>query len=299
MAQLAGDDVSRLRAAVYRDGRVSHAEAERLLARLDEPGSPGPGWQALTVEALADLLLHQVEPAGYMSERDADWLMARIGTKDRADAGAVELVIGLLERATSAPPALAAFALRLVAGRVVGDAAAGARHLPGVVDAEDVALLSRVLFAFGGDGSVGITRAEAEVLMEINDRTVEEMNDPTWNELFVKAMTNFALASAGHAVPPRAEALRREALFAHAEIDLPGFFARMVAGALSAKSAAQAPDVPDATPADQGEGNAAWLARRLAEGRLLHDNERVLLGAIKRAAHVVPEPLRPLMVKAA
>src|SRR6185369_9505551 len=57
-------------------------------------------------------------------------------------------------------------------------------------------------------GNIAITRAEADALFRINDGTCEEMNHPSWNELFVKAIANFVLAASGYEVPARAQAVR-------------------------------------------------------------------------------------------
>ena len=37
----------------------------------------------------------------------------------------------------------------------------------------EVDLLRRILYAYGGDGNIAITRAEAEVLFRINERTCD------------------------------------------------------------------------------------------------------------------------------
>src|SRR5690606_18441371 len=89
-----------------------------------------------------------------------------------------------------------------------------------------------ILYAFGGDGHVGITRAEAEVLFDINDATSDARNDPQWSDLFGKAIGNNVLYVSGYAVPTRQEALRREA-WLDEPASIGDFYTRMVKGVAS------------------------------------------------------------------
>lgn len=160
-----------------------------------------------------------------------------------------------------------------------------------MVDAADVALLRRILYAFGGDGHIGISRAEAEVLFEINDATSGADNHPDWTDLFVKAIANNVLFVSGYVVPSRQEALRREAW-----LDEPGsvggFFGRMVSGVAGVLAGYGVPEAVTEDDAIHGrtdfgsaekvdDDEAAWLARRLAHDGDLDDNERILLAALR------------------
>ena len=62
-------------------------------------------------------------------------------------------------------------------------------------------LLRRMLYAFGGDGNVAVTRAEAEVLFDINDATADAEPNPAWTDLFVKAIANVVMAASGQQPP--------------------------------------------------------------------------------------------------
>jgi hypothetical protein len=153
----------------------------------------------------------------------------------------------------------------------------------------EVELIRRILKAGGGPAARAISRAEAEVLFRINDQTVEEMNDPSWNELFVKAMANHVLGGGGRAVATRAEALRRDTFFDHAETDLAGFFRRMAAASADAAF----------TFARVAEEEAAWLAERFTGNRLIHDNERAVVALISVEAGDMPPAMAPLLARAA
>ena len=105
------------------------------------------------------------------------------------------------------------FALTSVNDAVISGKDALRNGQPGkvgeVTDA-DVELIRRIIFAFGGDGNVAVTRAEAEILFEINDATAEATENAAWTELFVKAVAGVVMAASGYRAPPRTEALRRE-----------------------------------------------------------------------------------------
>ena len=107
----------------------------------------------------------------------------------------------------SSPSQLCVYALEQVAHAVVdgkGPLMLGGALVPGLIAKAEVELLRRILHAHGGDGNIAITRAEAEVLFRINERTAQAKNDPSWNDLFVKAIANFVMCSAGYeAADPR------------------------------------------------------------------------------------------------
>ena len=313
---VSGRDMKRLRAVVYANGTVSKDVAERLLVLASGATCRNPALQALAIEAVSDHIVHQETPIGYISQANADWLIRAVseGGVVRSMAG-LEILVSVLEKAKSSPASLSAFALRQVADAVTaakGPLAQVPGRMPDVVDRWDVELIRRVLYAFGGSGNVAITREEADILFEINDRTVEEMNDPSWNDLFVKAMANFLMGASGYEAPTRQEALRRDTLFDRADVDIGAFFARMVSGGLSAIFDAYAqPAVEDgdweavsrAKAAAQrraemvDDTEASWLANKLAGGRMLRDNERALLGLIKTSAPSIAPALGPLLAK--
>jgi hypothetical protein len=316
---ISADDVRFLRAELFRDGVVSRAEAEQLFRLHAENADQCEEWHAFFVEAIVDHAVCQEKPSGYISEESAAWLI-RMLSRGAVVGSAVEmeLLVCALEQAKSSPAGLSAFALGQVALSAIdgkGPVAAARSTACGAIEKHEVDLLRRTLYAFGGDGNIAITRAEAEILFRINDGTCEEMNHPAWNELFVKAIANFVLASSGYEVPSRAEALRHDAFFDDADVDLGGFFARMVSGGVAGMlNAYEAPN--DVLEADFAELNrdkavkaqrasavrgdeARWLADRIMNDRLIHDNERALLGFIRQAATAIHPDLKPLLEKVA
>ena len=224
-------DVLELRQLIFRDGVVAAEEADALF-RLDEACNERCAeWADFFVEAITDYIVHQEKPAGYVSAKNAEWLINAISHDGKVDTlTELELLVRVLEKAKFSTERLVAFALKQVKHAVVdgqGPLMQGGELVPGVIDKAEVDLLRRMLYAFGGDGNIAITRAEAEVLFEINDRVAGARNDASWNDLFVKAIANFVMCASGYQAPTREEALRQENFLDRADADIGGFLARM------------------------------------------------------------------------
>lgn len=294
------EDVLALRRGLFGDGHVSRHEAEILFHLDGSTTEKCAAWTSFFLEAMVDYVVHQEKPAGYVSEDNARWLVEHIARDGfvRGDTE-LELLVRVLERSLRSPESLVAFALKQVALSVAGDA-----DEPASVDEHEVELVRRILFAFGGDGHAAVTRAEAEALVEINDTTDERLNHPAWNDLFVKAIANYVLCASGYAPPPREEALRREAFFETASVDIGGFFNRMVSGGVKAIIDAYAietdleqdweernrrAEAAARRAARVSENEARWLAERIG-GDKLRDNERALLAFLQESAAADPGP---------
>lgn len=311
--RITDDDVIALRREIFADGIVSPGEAEALFALHGACSEHCDAWRVFFLEALTDYLVHQETPAGHVSQQNADWLVAAT-SKDGVVRTPLELelLVTVLDKAQSSPSNLSAFALEQVAlavvdghGPLIGQGAAR-----GVVDRAEVEMLRRILHAFGGEGNVAITRAEAECLFRINDNTIESLNDPSWNDLFVKAVANFVLCSSGYEAPSRTEALRREEFLDEASPGIGGFFARMLSGGLvgilGAYSASDALEAgfADRNLAEEEERLAAsavtgdevlWLAERIRSDQIVRDNERALLVFIRDSASSIHPDMKLLL----
>ncbi|TPI27073.1 hypothetical protein FJ414_29200 [Mesorhizobium sp. B3-1-6] len=316
--KITAEDVTMLRREVFADGVMGRGEAEALFA-LDQTARDKCGeWAPFFVEAVTDYIVHQEKPEGYISEQNADWLVRTISRDGMVDSRTeLELLVHVLEEAKSSPGQLSAYALEQVAHAVIdgkGPLMLG-DLVPGLITKAEVDLLRRILYAYGGDGNIAISKAEAEVLFRINDRTAAAENDPSWNDLFVKAIANYVMCSTGYEPPTREVALRHETFLDEAGPTLGGFFSRMVSGGFAAileayhspgdieaewearnratEALARRAETIDASEAE-------WLAERVGGGqRPLRDNERALLTLIKHASPEIHPALRPLLDKVA
>lgn len=312
---IAARNVPRWRAEVFSDGVVTRAEAERLLGMDGQAVSVDIDWATFLVEAVSDYLVYQEAPVGYVSDANATWLIAAAGKASPATE--LEVLIGVLERAKNSPASLSAHALRRVADAVVDGILRmpDGRHLvAGVIGKAEVDLLRRILYAFGGGAGIGISREEAEVLFDLNDRTAGAASHPEWTELFVKAMANFVMCASGYTPPSREEALRQEMFLDDTSIDVPGFFRAMAsAGARGILQAYRTPAsleaawkkrnaeraAADARAEAIDAAEAEWLVDRITRDRVIHDNEKALLAFIGRESPQIHPAIRDLIDKVA
>ncbi|MFZ5693730.1 MAG: hypothetical protein ACOY5F_21050 [Pseudomonadota bacterium] len=289
---ITSEDIRTLRHRVFWKGVVTESDAEAVFLLNDRlHHAADPAWPAFFVEALTDYVVTQAQPSGYVSDENADWLIRRIGRSGHVDTACeLELLIKVLERSQQSPVALVRFALEQVRlGVIAGAGAAAARRScdAGFVEDHETELVRRILYAFGGDGNIAITRAEAEVLFDINDGTQHHLNHPSWSDLFVKAIANFLMAGSGYRVPSRQEALRREAWLDETPAGIANFMSRMVSGGVGAVLDAYRTPDSDSEFGQRwlqerpAEDDIAWAASRIGRNGRLHDNETALINALK------------------
>jgi hypothetical protein len=80
-------------------------------------------------------------------------------------------------------------------------------HFSRALDSHDASLCARILNAAGGEAGAPVTQLEANVLFDIDAAAAERTDDGRFDDLLVKSVAHFALAEAGHVVPPRQIAL--------------------------------------------------------------------------------------------
>jgi hypothetical protein len=135
------EDVRALRKFVYHDAAIDRDEAEAIfeLAAANYPDCPE--WRALFADVMADWLVNQNEPEGFVSEEKADWLVERIGRAGRvASAAELEMLVMTLEKARLAPSGLVRFAIAQIRQCVasgVGPLRAGSAS-PGMIAPADL-----------------------------------------------------------------------------------------------------------------------------------------------------------------
>jgi hypothetical protein len=306
--RISAEDVLTLRRTVFSDGVIQPREAEWLFALNDSCNDNAPEWPALFVEGLVDYTVNQAEPHGYMSPENAQWLVERISRDGKVKTGTeLELLLKALEQSRISPDSLVAFALNQVKGAVIdgsGPVRSGASLEPGRVGKAEVELLRRILYAYGGSGNIAVTRAEAEVLFDINDTTRTADNDPEWDDLFVKAIANHLLAGHGHDIPSREAALTRSQW-----LDEPsgGVLNSIVKGLTGIWQAYRQPDAWEERVDQQEERirsaepisteEARWLAAKLERYGDLRDHEVVLIEFLAEESTEIDPALLPFSEK--
>lgn len=311
-------DVAKLRELYYEDGLIDSREADALFEVHAVCRIKDPAWQDFFVEAICDYLVAHAEPRGYINIDNADWLLERITHDGVLETRTeLEILIRAIDKARWSPESMVRFALHSVNDAVIS----GKDTLRGVPSAKagqvtdaDVDLIRRIIFAFGGDGNVAVTRAEAEILFAINDATAEQTDNAAWTELFVKAIAGVVMAASGYSAPPRAEALRREQwLESRGDLAPGNFVSAMLAGGLSGfkdlfsrqndeeRELARLDNERRAIiTAEEVTGDEAeWLAAQIDRDGALTYNERCLLEYLKAESPQLHPALQPLLERAA
>jgi hypothetical protein len=308
---ISSDDLVALRSLVAESSRIDEDTAHTLI-ELNDQYSGIDGWDTFYVDTISEYIICDLAPIGYVSHENAQWLMDRIskdGVVMRADN--IDLLIAILERGMCVPAELSAFALNQVAC-AIATGKGPLRHgntIKGAVTSADVGTLSRILMAFGNFGEVAITRAEAEVLLDINDLTSNAENDLAWSDLFVKAVTNLLMAASGYAVPPRTQALNYEPWQNAISDNVSDVLVRMLSNVLSSYRAPAVDDYWEARNTTWVElpensrlmtyDEASWLASRIGRDGHLHENERQLLTFLSAKVPSIHPVLQELVRKAA
>jgi hypothetical protein len=212
----------------------------------------------------------------------------------------LDLIVNVLDKSRWSPVSLARCALAQVKRAVVngdGPLRAGEMSEKGKISEPEVELVRRILYAFGGDGNVAVTRDEAEVLFDINDAIADPEANAAWTDLFVKAVANVVMSASGQAVPTREEALRRDAwLMERGELSPASLLAAMVSSSLDAvRSAYQDQSAEERALARLEhqrieiitnevitQAEAAWLSERIGRDGRLTPNEAALVAYLKK-----------------
>lgn len=295
-------DVAQFRRVVFEDGIVSPEEAECLFKLNDAIGAKDPQWPDFFVEALTDYLVFQERPHGYLTSANAAWLIERISTDGLVETKTeLELLVNVLEKARWSPVSLVTFALEQVKTAVIsgnGPLRKGMAVEAGVITDGEVDLLRRMIYGFGGDGSVAVTRNEADILFDIDEAVADATPNPVWTDLFVKAVANVIMSSSGYAVPTREQALRQEASLQSPEqqTSVLAFLLSMVQSNLTtiqdayhdqtseerALARLEHQRIEIITNETITQAEAGWLAGRLGRDGRLSPSEIALVSYLKR-----------------
>lgn len=307
-------DVLKFRRVFYEDGIVS-AEEAALLFKINDACTVSPSaWADFFVEAVTDYIVYQAQPQGYVTADNAHWLIERVSHDKKIDSKTeLDLVVNVLEKARWAPISLVKFALEQVKFAVIsgeGPLRAGKALAPGQITPGEVDLLRRMLYAFGGDGHVAVTRDEADILFDIDEAVESADTNPAWTDLFVKAIANVIMAASGYAVPSREEALRQEAALDRPEqkTSVLAFLLSMVRTNLEsvkesyhdqtaeerALSRLEHQRIEIITNETITEAEASWLAGRLGRDGRLSPSETALVAYLKQES----PNIHPVLVEA-
>jgi hypothetical protein len=200
------------------------------------------------------------------------------------------------------------------------DTPLGANRPRANVGAGDVAILRKALHAPAGDGSLLVTRREAEMLFALNEATGAGENDPAWKDFFARAIANHLMNPMDTPTVPEYEvAARRErwldergsvgALLsgvgkALASGDVP--FAKVwdefdPMGVAAARKDAEAEERATKLRVQREQidaEEAKWVAERILKDGTIDENEKALLAFLKKESPKVDPSLAALFKRA-
>lgn len=317
-------DVRHLRREVFQDGFVSQLEADAVFALNDAIETKCAEWNEFFVEAMTDYTVQQAEPRGYVSNANAQWLVNRISHDGVVDsASELELLVRVVAKANDCPAALVQFALAQVAYAVIegsGPLAKSMNLTKGVIGEAEVELLRTILYAAGGSNGLSISKQEAEILFDLNERTDPAQSHPAWQDLFVRATANYLMSISAPSAPSRAAALARQEWLEDTEEDVTGMLGDIVSGAANIFTSGFFEDVftsshvqmerawkekndrfakTNASAEAIDTAEASWLIERIKRDGAANTNERALLEFIRKESGSIDPKLLEMMSQVA
>jgi len=255
VGEMTESEAHRIVNEIYSDGIVSRGEAETLFRLNETLSATNPEWGSRFREALTDFLITREAPEGWVTDEEADWLLAQVHHDgEHPCLEEIDLLIAVLRKADGVPEKLAHYTLDAVMYRITE----AGKATPAMVERARFAL-----FAGAGDGGLWVSQHEASALFKTNDAIANADNDASWNDLFARAIGNHLMARA-HPEPKSIEdAFAREAWLKDTSVNPGGLFARMGASFFSGNWFASV--THNRQKAEQARMAAADAATREAE----------------------------------
>jgi hypothetical protein len=225
-------DVMMLREAVWTDEAIEQPVIDALFTLNDQLTHYSTAWIDFFIEAVEYFLVDQTPPQGFFDDVSAQWLQQRIDKNGRvASLPELELLVAVLERTESAPEDLRQYAIAQIEKAIIsgeGPTRTDGVIRPNTVDADEVELLRRLIFAGGGEGAIIVDTQEADLLFRIKDATLDGDNASSWLRLFVQGIGNHLMAHSDYRPLSRDEALEFEQFMDDSAPSLGSFFKRML-----------------------------------------------------------------------
>ena len=180
------DEVKKMRERLYADNVIDREEAD-FLFRLNDAVSGAdndPSWKGLFVEALTDHVLKDEVSPGVLDADEAAYLIGKIEADEQIDDLELALMVNITANAKECDESFNVFLLESLEAAVLED---------GVIDADEVEMIKKVIYGTGGGAGEGVDRAEADFIFELNDATSGADNCPAWQALFVEAIAKHVL----------------------------------------------------------------------------------------------------------
>ena len=286
--EISAADTLALRQWAWGDGVLSQRDAQALFELNSHAKSKDPEWISFFTEAVCGYVIDGSEPKGYVSEKDAIWVIEEIDKDGVVESAAeLELLVRLSEKAIDLPNVLKFYALDQIERIVVtgegptrdGDAQRN------TVTAAEAQLLRRLIFSSGSHGPALVSREEAEMLFRIKDACLESENAPEWEKLFVQGVANHLQGFSAYSPLTRERAEQLEGFMRSSSPSIGGFFRRMgsldltagLAEIFRSPDAARDYDVEAEDAAKISAPEKGWLDHEIARRAGVDRYEQALL----------------------
>lgn len=301
--KLTVEDIRNLRWSMFGDAHISYTEADMLFDINNQLEDKPTIWADLFIEAITHLLVRQSLPHGYVDQAGAVWLISRIDHDGMLKSETeMELLLNIMRTADNITDDLEVYAMRQVRHAVVegrGHLSRNRKLVPGIMGKAEVELLREILYSASSEGGIGISKREAELIFDLNDSLAPEGHDPSWQWLFVRAITAHLMMLSAPEEPDR-DAKRDQNAWLMADVDSflpnPNRFAEGLRALFTRDKGPQS-FIQDFEATHAAErinlSEAMWLIDRLNKDSQLNANERALLAYLKEECADMHELLVP------
>ncbi|MCB2080609.1 MAG: hypothetical protein KDE55_23300 [Novosphingobium sp.] len=269
------EEILTLRREGWANGRITPDEAEAIFMANDKLADPCPEWSDFFVEAIREFIINTLEPKGYVTQEQGDWLIAKIDHNGLlCGMTELELLVRVFEKAQSVPENLREYALSQVEHAVLtgtGPTRCGGELGKGNVTDAEAKLMRRIIFASGSERPAAVSRSEADMLFRIKDATLDASNAPEWKRLFVQGVGNYLMGFAGHAPLSRDRAAELETFMNDRSSSIGSFFRKV------GKHAVRGNFYSDVLGIFEGRDEGPGLQDRVASDREVTDTEKMWL----------------------
>ena len=291
--RIEAEEILALRRTGWVDGKITLDEAEAIFAANDRLDAPSEEWSDFFVEAIVEFVVMTQQPEGYVSEEQAEWLMARIDHDGSLDSmSELEMLVKVFERAREVPVRLREFALSQIERAVLsgeGPTRSGGALEKGNVTAAEAELVRRIIFASGSERPAAVSRTEADMLYRIKDAARGGQNAPEWKRLFVQGVGNYIAGYTRFTAISRERAVELDSFMSDHSVSLGRFIGRIAKASASGNfvdSLMQAfggekegPDTPALAEQERGVSadEQVWLEGRIEANGEVDEYDRALL----------------------
>tara|TARA_R110000787_G_scaffold36827_1_gene93738 strand:- start:26178 stop:27125 length:948 start_codon:yes stop_codon:yes gene_type:complete len=288
--KLSEEDAHRISTELYRGGVKSLTDGAALFDINARLAGSDTTWDRLFVSAVRDYVLLHSDPRNWVTEDEADWLIEQIDRQGACPiASEVDLLLQIMRYAEGVPDRLGYYTLKVACARI---------SQLGKATAEDVERVRRALIVPVGEGGGWVTGVEAELLVRTNDKIGFAANDPSWNDLFARAIANHLMARAHPEPKSETSILSRDHWIGDMRPE-PGTFLEDVRAGFSeggwfapisqnedrAEAARRAAHAAARREADiSTEDEASWFLKCVGEEKSVSLAERALLDFLKLEA---------------